>query len=239
MSRRSGVQRPLASRVWYAVSKQVVHALATFLFGARYTGQKNVPLSGGLLILANHQSHLDPPIIGCGLPRRINYLARKDLFGFAPFRWLIESFDAIALDREGLPVAGVRETMRRLKRGEAVLMFPEGTRTWDGQIGPFMPGLAMIAVRSGAAVLPMALEGAFDAWPRTKRFPWLATIHVHFGPLISAEQVKSLGAEGLLAEAERRIRQCHALLRARPVFARRRGGGISGPTGAIVPSEGA
>jgi len=222
MSRQAIVQRPLASRVWYAISKPVVRWVATFAYGTRFTGQENVPLSGRLLVVANHQSHLDPPLVGCGFPRRLNYMARKDLFGFGPFRWLIQSFDAIPVDRHASPIAGVRETMRRLSRGEAVLMFPEGTRTPDGEIGTFMPGFAMIAVRSGAAVQPVAIEGAFDVWPRRNRFPWRGTIHIHFGPLIPVEEVQSLGVQNLFAETEKRIRRCHALLRSRPVFARRR-----------------
>ncbi len=222
MSRQTSVQRPLASRVWYAITKPVVRWVATFAYGARFTGQENVPRSGSLLVVANHQSHLDPPIMGCGFPRRLNYMARKDLFGFAPFRWLIQSFDAIPVDRHASPIAGVRETLRRLSRGEAVLMFPEGTRTLDGEIGTFMPGFAMIAVRSGAAVQPAAIEGAFDVWPRRNRFPWRGTIHIHFGPLIPGEEVRSLGVQDLFTETEKRVRQCHALLCSRPVFARRR-----------------
>ena len=224
MTHQAIVDRPLASRIWYAVTKRVVRAVATFVYGARFTGARNVPLGGSLLVVANHQSHLDPPVIGCGFPRRMNYMARKDLFSFAPFRWLIQSFDAIPVDRQASPIAGVRETMRRLGRGEAVLMFPEGTRTLDGEIGTFMPGFSMIAVRSGAAVQPAAIEGAFDVWPRTNRFPWLGTIHVYFGQPMLASEVASLGVEGVLAETERRIRECHALLRVRPVFRRRRRG---------------
>ncbi|MGQ9575917.1 MAG: lysophospholipid acyltransferase family protein [Thermoguttaceae bacterium] len=216
------VQRSLLSRLWYALSKQVVRSVAALVYKARYTGVENVPLTGGLLVLSNHQSHLDPPMIGCGFPRRLNFLGRKSLFVFPPFRWLIESFDAIAIDREGSPIKGLRETIRRLQGGEAVLVFPEGTRCWDGQIGPFMPGLTMMAARSGAAILPMALEGAFEAWPRTKRFPGLGRIHVHFGPPIPPEQVQAMSEEALMAETERRIRQCHAILCARPILAGKR-----------------
>jgi 1-acyl-sn-glycerol-3-phosphate acyltransferase len=131
------------------------------------------------------------------------------------------SFGVIPVDREISPLSGIRETLRRLKRGEAVLMFPEGSRCWDGEIGPFKPGFALLAMRSHAAVLPAAIEGAFDAWPRRNRFPRLGrTIHVHFGPPIPAEQVGSMTEEGLVAETASRVRQCQAILRARPAFAR-------------------
>ena len=72
------------------------------VFGVRYTGQKNIPAEGGVLVVSNHQSHLDPPLVGLGCRRHMNYLARETLFGFAPFRWLIKSLNAIPIDREGL-----------------------------------------------------------------------------------------------------------------------------------------
>jgi len=219
---QASIHRSLSSRLWYWFSKQVVHAVATLVYRVRHTGLENVPRTGGMVIVSNHQSHLDPPAIGCGFPLRINYLARKDLFHFAPFAWLIDSYDAIPIDRKGSALGGVRETLRRLRRGESVLMFPEGTRTWDGEIGPFMSGFAVMAMRGRAGVLPVALEGAFDAWPRSRRFPWVGPIHVHFGPLIRADEVQSMTEQELLAETEKRIRQCQQVLRARPVFARRR-----------------
>ncbi len=222
MTKPSTVQRSLSSRIWYAVSKQVVHAAAALIYKARYTGIENVPLVGGVLIVSNHQSHLDPPMVGCGFPRRVNYLARATLFRFTPFRWLIRSYDAIPIDRDGFALGGIKETLRRLKRGEVVLIFPEGTRCQDGDIGVFKAGFTTIAARSGAYVLPIAIEGAFDVWPRRRSFPGLGTIHVHFGPPIAPRDVKAMDEEELLAETERRVRECHALLRRRPVFARRR-----------------
>ena len=119
-----------------------------------------------MLVVSNHQSHLDPPLVGVACPRRLNCLARETLFHFAPFRWLINSLDAIPIDREGLGLAGIKESLRRLKRGEMVTIFPEGTRTGDGEIGPFLPGFTALAVRGKAAILPVAIEGAFVAWPR-------------------------------------------------------------------------
>ena len=106
-----------------------------------------------------------------GVNRRMNYLARDTLFTFPPFRWLIHSVDAIPIDREGLGLSGVKESLRRLKRGEMVVVFPEGTRTRDGEIGRFRPGFTALASRSGAAILPVAIEGAFAAWPRWQPFP--------------------------------------------------------------------
>lgn len=148
----------------------------------------------------------------------INSLARQSLFRFPIFAWLIRSYNAIPLDIEGSALGGIKETLRRLKQGEVVLVFPEGARTPDGEVASFMPGFASLAVRSGAAILPVAMEGAFHVWPRTRRFPRLGPIHVHFGEPIPPDEVKRLKDRELVAELERRVRRYHAELREHPAF---------------------
>ena len=218
-------QRSRRSRLWYEFLRLHVRMIWSLGYRVRYTGQQNIPPEGGVLVVANHQSNFDPPLVGAGCPRRMNYLARDSLFGFAPFRWLIRSLDAIPLNREGLGLAGIKETLRRLKRGEMVLMFPEGTRTWDGQIGPFRPGFTALAVRGRAAILPAGIEGAFDAWPRWRTLPRPGVIHVHYGIPILAHQLKQYQEEELLAEVRKRVLGCQAELRRRPPFAHRRAAG--------------
>jgi 1-acyl-sn-glycerol-3-phosphate acyltransferase len=139
----------------------------------------------------------------------LNYLARETLFSFAPFRWLIQSLDGIPIDREGLGLAGLKETLRRLKRGELVLIFPEGTRTRDGEVAPLKPGFSALASRARVPLLPVGIEGSFTAWPRWRPFPLPATIHIHFGQPILPEEAASFSERELVAEVERRIRACH------------------------------
>lgn len=206
--------RSLTKRLWYEFLHVVCRLLAVILFQIRVSGRERVPAAGGALVLSNHQSHFDPVLIGLACDRRLNYLARKTLFGFAPFRWLIESLDAIPIDREGLGLDGLKETLRRLKRGEMVLIFPEGTRTRDGEVAPFKPGFSALAKRTDASLVPVAIEGAFDAWPRRRLLPRLATIHIQFGEPIAAGEARGWDERELVAELERRIRACHALARA-------------------------
>ncbi len=206
-------ERSLAQRLVYRGLRVILRLILVTLFAIRYKGRENIPDQGGLLICANHQSFFDPPLIGSGFNRRLNYLARKTLFRFAPFRWLIEFFDAIPIDREGGGLSGLKETLRRLKRGELVLIFPEGTRTGDGQVAPLKPGFVALARRSRVPLLPVGLDGAYDAWPRRVRFPRRARIHVCVGPPIEPELAASLPDEELVAELERRIRVCHATAR--------------------------
>ncbi len=209
----STAERPLSSRAWYESLRVLAQLSAVLAWHIRHSGQENIPKSGGVLVVSNHQSHLDPPLVGMACSRRMNYLARDTLFGFAPFRWLIQSLDAIPIDREGIGLSGIKESLRRLKRGEMVLVFPEGTRTPDGSIQPFRPGFTALAVRSGASILPVALDGAYQAWPRRQRFPHPGRIHVHYGPPILPNRVKSLAERELLAEVEERVRACHGVVR--------------------------
>lgn len=172
-----------------------------------------MPKEGGALVLSNHQSHLDPVLVGSACNRRLNYLARDSLFGFAPFRWLIRSLDAIPIDREGLGLSGLKETLRRLRRGELVLMFPEGTRTRDGEVASLKPGFCALAKRAGVPLVPVAIDGAFAAWPRGRALPLPAAICVQFGPPIWPDESKGLTDEELIALIERRLRAAHAAAR--------------------------
>ena len=212
------LQRTLASRLLYEFLRWVICLVGTLVFHLRYSGRENIPKTGAVLVVSNHQSHFDPPFIGAGCWRRMNYLARVTLFRFAPLGWLIHSLDSIPIDRDGLGLGGIKEALRRLKRGEMVLIFPEGTRTSDGKMAPFRPGFTVLAARMKAWILPVAITGAFDAWPRTRKFPGRGTIHVHFGKPIPPEKVANCDDRELAAEVERRVRECHAALRKHPVF---------------------
>jgi 1-acyl-sn-glycerol-3-phosphate acyltransferase len=203
-------QRSLPKRIWYDFLRIVCRLAGTIAFGIRVRGRELVPSAGGALVMSNHQSHLDPVLIGLASDRRLNYLARQTLFRFAPFRWLINSLDAIPLDREGLGLSGLKETLSRLKRGELVLIFPEGTRTRDGEVGAFKPGFCALARRANVPLLPVAIDGAFDSWPRTRPLPTPAIIHIQFGPPLTAEEITRFDDDGLVAEMHRRISACHA-----------------------------
>jgi 1-acyl-sn-glycerol-3-phosphate acyltransferase len=204
-------QRSIAKQVWYEFLHVVCRLAAVVVFRTRVSGRQFVPKTGGALVLSNHQSHFDPVLVGLACDRRLNYLARETLFGFAPFRWLIHSLDAIPIDREGLGLGGLKETLRRLKCGELVLIFPEGTRTRDGQISALKPGFVALARMGKVPLLPVAIDGAFDAWPRWKKLPRRAKIHLAFGPPITPDEVDALDDEQLIAAIASRLQQCHTI----------------------------
>lgn len=221
---RSADRTPsLAGRVWYRFWQRVLQILWVLLYRVRRTGMENIPAEGPIILAPNHQSHFDPPLVGSCCPRRMSYMARASLFDFPPFAWLIRSFGAFPIDREaGRGIAGVKETLRRLKDGHVIMMFPEGTRTPDGSIHAFRPGIRTLAVRSGAVIVPVAIEGAYQAWPRTRKFPRLGVIHIHYGEPLWPEQIRELGDDALVDEVERRVRRYHAELCRHPAIARMR-----------------
>ncbi len=176
--------------MWYHFCQGVLYLGMKLYFRIKYINSRNVPKSGPTLLVSNHQSFLDPPAIGCGYFRMTNFLARKTLFKFKPFGKLIDSVDAIPLETEGLGFAGIKETLRRLKNNEAVLIFPEGSRCYDGELAPFTAGYASIAAKSNATIVPVAIAGAFEAYPRTRAFPspFKKRVKVEYGaPILPSE----------------------------------------------------
>lgn len=216
------MHQSLAARIWYQSVRLTLRAFGAFYFRLRYSGEENIPQQGPVLICANHQSHLDPPLVGLGSRRIMNFMARETLFHSRLFGWFIDSINAFPIDLEGASLSGIKQALKLLKGGETVVIFPEGTRSRDGEIGPFRPGVATLALRAKATILPVAIEGAYDAYPRGRKLPRPGIVHVLYGKPILPEEAASLGEEGLLAELERRIRQQQAELRSRPVFAGRK-----------------
>jgi 1-acyl-sn-glycerol-3-phosphate acyltransferase len=165
-----------------------------------------VPTSGAVLLVSNHQSHLDPVLVGLACPRRLKYLARHDLF-FWPFSWWIRALGAVPIDRKRGAVGGMKTTLKLLQQNEAVLVFPEGSRTFDGQLQPLRPGFCLLARRSGAAIVPIAIQGAFAAMPRGSTLPRPCPITLAFSPAISKAEWEGLSDDQLVQLLESRIRQ--------------------------------
>lgn len=207
--------RRVAKRLWYASLQVLCRTTFPLLFRVRCRGREHLRLPSGGIIVSNHQSHLDPVLIGVAADRRLNFLARQSLFRFGPLKLLIESLDAIPIDRDGTGLGGLKETLRRLKQGEAVLIFAEGTRTADGQVHDFKPGFLPLVRRSGLPLVPVAIDGAWQAWPRTQAFPRAGNIHVEAGPPLTAEQIADMTDDELLAEARRRVVVCQQRARRR------------------------
>jgi 1-acyl-sn-glycerol-3-phosphate acyltransferase len=163
------------------------------LFGLRIIGREHLITEGPVLVASNHQSFLDPPLIGNLYDDEMVYLARKTLFKPGFFEWLYNQWNAIPVDQERPDMASLKTIIRKLKEGHRVLLFPEGERSFDGQIGKAAPGIGLVAVKSAAPIQPVRIEGANEALRRGTSRVRLARITVKVGPpiILSPEEHKN------------------------------------------------
>lgn len=155
----------------YRICRYTAQVLFIALFRGRVFGARHVPLHGGVLLVSNHQSFLDPILATLAIPRECNYMARDTLFHHPVLRRVIEFLNAFPVKRDTADVRAVRETLRRLKRGQVVLTFPEATRTCDGSVGPMRAGVVLLARKARVPIIPLLILGAFESWPRGAKLP--------------------------------------------------------------------
>lgn len=202
-------KRSLPKLIWYRLTQWSVGGFARIYFRFRRRGTDNMPDTGPVVLVATHQSYLDPLLIGCFMQRPIGYLARDTLFTgiLGP---LIRAYDAIPIDREGGGLAGIRATLKRIKQGDAVLIFPEGTRSEDGQLQPLKPGFIALVRRGKASIVPLGIAGTFEAWPRGQKLPVPRPIAMVCGQSIPPEELAGLDDEALLALVAEKLAECFA-----------------------------
>ena len=200
--------RPLHIKLSQEMVRWFFRVFLMLFFRIRVHGLENYPAHEGLIVCLNHQSFLDAIITGVVVPRPVNYLGRKSLFESASLAWFMRLNDTIALDREGAGIGGMKETLRRIKRGESVAMFPEGTRTPDGEFHSIKLGFCAIAKRTRSTLVPICFDGAFQAFPRTRTLPRPGQIHAVMGKPIPFEEYESLADQDLADLLESRMREC-------------------------------
>jgi 1-acyl-sn-glycerol-3-phosphate acyltransferase len=142
--------------------------LELLLHRIEYEGRENVP-HGGCLIVSNHASYLDPTTVAWCVGREMFYLGRKTLFKPPIMNWLLPMCNVIPIDRDGGESSGLRKIIRMLRNGDAVLLFPEGTRTPDGTLQAPEPGAGLVALKSGVPILPTRIFGSFECLSRHQK----------------------------------------------------------------------
>lgn len=201
-----------------AVSKMITYA--TFRMHVR--GLENVPANGPALLLSNHQSFLDPVLVGVPISRRIHFVARDSLYSNALMQALMRICLTIPIKRGSADLTAIKEILRALKEGHVVGLFPEATRTKDGTIQPIKPGFGLLVKKSKAPIIPAALEGAYECWPRHRKIFTPGEIAVKYGKPISAETVTSLDDKAFADLVTDRLRtlqnQCRTQMLKRPPF---------------------
>ncbi len=185
--------RPLS--IWYRMAQGALQMFMCLFWRVRVFNRRYEPDSGGVLYISNHQSYLDPPLVAFALRRPMHFMARDSLFHFKLFRWLIESLNAFPVRRGAADTKAVKEAMRRLKDGRPIVIFPEGTRTRDGRIGKFLPGVALLSQRAAKWTVPTLIDGAHECWPRGKASPGIGSVVVQYGEPISQEEARKMTPE--------------------------------------------
>lgn len=150
-------------------------------FRWRVWNPERVPLTGPVILASNHASFLDPPLVGCGLKRDINFLARESLFRFPVIGTVLRSWNAVPVDREGGGARGLKAILDRLHKGGAIILFPEGTRTHDGKLQPARSGIGLTVIKSEAPVVPVRVFGTLEAYGRDLKFPRPHRVVVKYG----------------------------------------------------------
>jgi 1-acyl-sn-glycerol-3-phosphate acyltransferase len=161
----------------------LVYIVAKPLFRYRAIGTKHIPRKGSGIIASNHASYLDPIFVGLGIRRRINYLAKKELFSKRLTRYFLRNLlRALPIDRERMDRNTLREIYNLLKTNELVLMFPEGTRTFDGKLNQAKMGIGMIAYNTKVPVIPVYIHGSYTILSRKAKSIRFKNCSVYYGP---------------------------------------------------------
>lgn len=204
----------VAGRAVYRAAHWATFYTFTFGWSYRAAGRENLPPTGPVLLVANHQSFIDPVLVGLAATRPLTYLARSNLWDNRLFAAAIDFWGAVPIDR-GFGKEGLQTVLGELAKGRVVLMFPEGQRTRTGELQPLKPGVSLLVKRVTCPIVPVGVAGAYQAWPPHRKFPAAEPlvrasagrgIGVAYGRAIEPGRYKGAGREDMLADMEREIR---------------------------------
>jgi 1-acyl-sn-glycerol-3-phosphate acyltransferase len=197
--------------LFYETGRIVCRLLCSTLWDYKAYGARHVPLEGGVLLASNHQSYLDPVLVALPVMRPVSFMARSELFENPIFGRLIRRLYAFPVHLGQGDLRAIREMIDRLAQGHAVVMFPEGTRTETGDVKPLESGIGLMVRRAGVPVVPVAIHGSFEAWPRSRKLPQSHPVRVMYGAPMKLDHLK---AHQIVAEIEGAIRTMAGQLRA-------------------------
>lgn len=163
----------------YSATRSLLDGIVSVVSGWEVRGREHVPRTGGLIVASNHVSYFDPPLVGTAAVRELHFLAKEELFRPPVFGSLIRFFNSIPIRRGVADLSGLAKAIEVLRSGKALIMFPEGTRSRDGQLRPARPGIGMLAVGTDALIVPCYISGSDrpGGW-LTRR----SRLRVWFGP---------------------------------------------------------
>lgn len=180
-------REPFASLMLYHAFKwSVVSPMFNFYFRGRVYGAENVPKEGPLVVVSNHASYFDPPILSCCVGRPVAYMAKEELFEIPIFKQAIQLYGAYPVKRQAADRSTIRAAINYLEAGWATGVYLQGTRTPDERITDPKRGAALIAAKAKAPLLPVSLWGTSGIWQTGSAMPRLVPVTVRIGNLIDA-----------------------------------------------------
>ncbi|GKS56798.1 1-acyl-sn-glycerol-3-phosphate acyltransferase [Nitrospira sp.] len=183
----------------------MVRGLARVYFRLRIEGQDRIPTDGGVLFAANHASYLDIPLLGCGVHRRLWYMGRRDLFPIPGFKWLFRGLGWIPIRPDRLDREGFESATDLIRSGKAVVIFPEGGRTVTGQLRHGKPGVGIIVAQTRCPVVPVHIDGTFQAMPPGRSWPRPYRVTVRFGDAMDFTDVATGSEKAFYYEVSRQV----------------------------------
>lgn len=146
---------------WYRFFRGCFRLLFSTVYRWRVIGAENVPAQGAVILCSNHINLLDPPLVGSGIERQVHFMAKEELFRIPVISFLITQFGAFPVKRGAGDRSAIRNTLKLLSDGKILGIFPEGTRSKNGEVGPGLSGASMFALKSEATVIPVAIIGPY------------------------------------------------------------------------------
>ena len=166
---------------WYRFCRFLYRVYFRLYHRGRIYNAERLPDEGAFILAGNHVSFLDPPLFGLACKREAFFMARDTLFRNPLASWILRSWNCVPISRDRADIGAMRAVLRMLDEGKAVLMFPEGTRSPDGNLQEPRAGIGMVVARAGVPIVPMRIFGTERALPRGTSFPRPARLAIKFG----------------------------------------------------------
>jgi len=190
--------------LYYWLGYTFSRLIGCLFFGLRILHRERMIQTGPVILAMNHQSYLDPPLAGLACDRAIYFLAKRTLLEAPVLGWLLPKLNVIPVDQEGVDRGALKALIRALKAGNGALVFPEGSRTPDGNLQAAQPGVGLVVARTLAPVVPMRIFGAYEAWPAGGKIHW-QKITVVVGEPIYFSVADLAPREGLYQRLSQRV----------------------------------
>jgi len=167
--------------LWYRLVWLSAYVIFKIFFALTINGRENIPRKQGAVLVSNHLSYLDPIVLGLTTPRKINYMAKEELFKNFLFRWVITKLGAFPVKRGRVDRLAYQKVLDLVKRDEIIAVFPEGTRGRGEEIGTLQKGAVKLIFKTNLPVIPIIIKGTEKALPRGRKMIKLSKIKVYVG----------------------------------------------------------